>query len=86
MPKNLKKKENLILARGEATGHCHRVLTKGKEDAKLYKKQDGSLILKLNKTSIIEHEEHNNITVKKGIYEIIIQREYEPEGQRRVVD
>ena len=37
-------------------------------------------------TAILTHEEHAQVTIPQGNWEIRIQREYVPEGWRYVVD
>ena len=69
-----KKLNHLILAEGEATGHCH-VITKG--DAELYD-DNGTLYLKVfSDEAELTHQEHDVITIKKGEYEIDKVREYD---------
>ncbi len=77
------KLNNLILAKGEMTGHAHTI----KEgEAELYDNQ-GTLFLRvISDTATLGHEEHKAIELTKGDYQISIQREYEPEGWRNVSD
>ena len=78
-----KKLNHLRLAEGEVTGHCHKI-TAG--EAELYEK-DGVLYLRVKSAQAsLTHEEHKTIEIPKGDYEITIQREYSPEGWRRVAD
>ena len=78
---------HLVLADGEVTGHSHRVvsLDGSPADAELYE-QDGKLYLRTSKPSAVIHQEHARIELPKGTFEIIQQREWSPEGERRVVD
>lgn len=77
--------QDIILAEGEVTGHAHRIKT-GDGEVKLFEKQ-GILYLKvLSKKATITHEEHKPIEIPEGLYEINIQREYEPQGWRQVKD
>ena len=71
-----KKLPHLILAEGEVTGHKHEV--KGK--AELYE-HEGTLFLKVDEAELV-HEDHDTITLPKGNYEIVIQREYEISEKR----
>jgi hypothetical protein len=74
---------HLTLAEGEITGHRHRI---SNGDAKLYER-DGVLFLKvLSPTALLTHEEHAELTIPQGDWEIRIQREYSPEGLRYVTD
>lgn len=78
-----KKVNHLRLAEGESTGHCHQI-TEG--DAELYE-HEGTLFLKVNsEIAKVTHEEHKVIEIKKGEYEITIQREYIPGSWEKVVD
>lgn len=70
-----------IILYGEATGHKHRI-TKGR----LFKSKDDSMFLSVSRQGFIVHEEHNPITLDKGYYAIIRQREYHPEEIRNVID
>jgi hypothetical protein len=74
---------HLTLAEGEVTGHRHRI---SDGEAELLER-DGVLYLRvLSPTALLTHEEHAEITIPKGNWEIRIQREYEPEGERYVAD
>ena len=74
---------HITLAEGEVTGHRHRI---SNGDAKLYER-DGVLFLKvLSPTALLTHEEHAEVTIPKGDWEIRIQREYSPKGSRYVAD
>ncbi len=78
-----KKLSHLVLAEGELTGHAHRI---SEGQAELYEK-NGTLYLRvLSPTALLTHEEHNEIKVPQGNWMVRIQREYEPEGWRYVVD
>jgi hypothetical protein len=70
---------HLTLAEGEVTGHRHRI---SNGEAELFER-DGMLYLKvLSPTAILTHEEHAEVTIPKGNWEIQIQREYIPVEQR----
>lgn len=74
---------HLTLAEGEVTGHRHRI---SNGEAELYER-DGVLFLKvLSPTALLVHEEHAEVTIPHGTWEIRIQREYVPEGWRYVAD
>lgn len=79
--------KGLIIALGEATGHHHRVLTKGVRVIQ----RDGKRYLVVPQGTVAEfvHEEHETLLVGAGVHEISNQREYEPSlaaKQRRVYD
>ena len=77
---------HLTLAEGEATGHRHRI-TRG--EAELYQMATGLMYLKvLSDFATLFHEEHEEIELPKGDYEVSIEREYDwVEGlEKKVVD
>lgn len=81
-------KGSVVLAVGEATGHCHEIL---EGDVRTY--VDESTEITRNFVRVLEeagvdlvHPEHDVITVPPGDYEVRRQREYTPEAIRRVSD
>jgi len=76
----------VILARGEATGHGHAI----KDDrAALFR--DPKLAAMFMHVSgdapvLLEHGEHDTIAIPAGNYRVVRQREYAPEEIRRVAD
>lgn len=69
-----KKLNHLTLAKGEATGHSH-TITEGQ--AELYEK-NGTLFLRVNsETAKLTHQEHKEINIPAGDYEINIVKEYD---------
>lgn len=80
LEENLEIVEN-VLAEGKATGHSHKI-----KGAKVYQNKDGNRFIKVAKKASLTHEEHAEIIIEKGIYAIIRQREYTPEGLRQVQD
>ncbi|MBS0014926.1 MAG: hypothetical protein KFF72_00915 [Arthrospira sp. SH-MAG29] len=80
---SVEKRCDLVLARGEVTGHTHRI-TQG--EAELYQWGINLCLRVYSQTAILTHEEHQSITIPKGDWLVTIQREYEPRGWRRVVD
>jgi hypothetical protein len=74
---------HLTLAEGEVTGHRHRISS---GEAELFDR-DGIWYLRvISPTATLTHEEHAEVTIPQGNWEIRIQREYEPEGWRYVAD
>lgn len=75
-----------VLARGEATGHAHRLLNvervhffRGRDEALWFTVEPGG--------GPLVHEEHGPHSFVPGrAYRVHIQREYEPDGWRRVTD
>jgi hypothetical protein len=73
-----------ILARGEATGHAHRIAHP--KSAEVFDcGPEGYLRVTADSASVI-HDEHAPITLPRGIYRFWMQREYTPEEIRRIVD
>ena len=80
-PMGLKKKD-CVLARGEATGHSHRMV-----GGTTFADTAGQQYVVLEKEGMLLHEEHDQITVPKGAYKVLLQREYSVvEGIRQVLD
>jgi len=74
---------HLILAEGEVTGHRHRIR---EGSAELYQQEHLRYLRVLSETALLWHEEHHPIAVPQGDWMVRIQREYEPQGWREVVD
>jgi len=72
----------LILARGEATGHHHSVDC---AVAQLFS-IDGKTVLVAGEDTAIVHQEHDQVSVEKGMYWVVAQQEYTPQAIRRVAD
>lgn len=100
MPSEKEQLDHLTLALGEATGHSHKVIDGDavlyEAEAETIETVNGTLNINSlipvkylevkSDQAILTHEEHNQITLTKGVYGVIIQREYEPEGWRHVID
>lgn len=74
----------LVLALGEVTGHAHAVQGPGKlirEGA-----ATGPMLLHLPQGGRVVHEEHAPITLPKGWFRVIRQREYVPGSIRIIAD
>ena len=85
VPEGVHKLPHVTLARGEATGHCHRV--RERDAAELFAAPGGDLYLRVTgRKATLVHEEHAAIELGPGVYRSWIQREYSPERIRRVVD
>jgi hypothetical protein len=87
VPKQARKvKGELVLARGELTGHAHRIV-KGK--ASLRQLTGGALYLSVKSAfAKLSHEEHEDVILPTGDYEIRRQREFDWIGSevRNVAD
>lgn len=84
IPSNAKRRPDVVLARGEQTGHMHRI--EYPDTAELWE-LNGQLYIKvITDTARIVHEEHKPITIPQGLYRVWQQREYSPEKIRPVYD
>ena len=76
-----KKREDGVVAYGEVTGHTHRIINGTVAD--LF---EHGLYVNVDSGGKIVHDEHNAIDLDKGLYKVVIQREYTAGDVRRVVD
>jgi hypothetical protein len=84
LPSGRAESHSLVLAKGEITGHSHRVQESEGANASLI---GGQLFLEVTADQVtLLHDEHLPIVIPRGAYEIRIQREYAPAEIRRVVD
>ena len=79
-PNGLKEKDN-VLARGEATGHSHRI-----EGAKVYVTEDGMQVVQVERAARLVHEEHGEMVIPQGTYEVVLQEEYLPGSREAAGD
>ncbi len=87
--KNGKKLNHLILAKGEATGHNHQIVSGIAQLIALNGDEKGKTILKvLSDYALLKHQEHKEISIPKGKWEIKIVKEYNhfEEETKRVLD
>lgn len=72
----------VILAYGEVTGHAHAI-----EGALtvLYQRED-KRYLSVPIGAVLRHEEHAELPIAPGVYQVIRQREYQHDGWRQVAD
>ncbi len=93
-----KKRPTGTVAYGEVTGHHHSLATEDLERAEVLEIGDG-LFVHVSESGIridgrevfqrgaaFEHQEHLPVTLPAGDYKVIIQREYQVEAIRNVVD
>jgi hypothetical protein len=87
IPTEATRKEGLVLAEGEVTGHAHRIV---RGNAELYRDfVKGLLWMKvLSEYATLVHEEHEDIELPMGEYSVKIQREWDwfSEEVRNVAD
>ncbi|WP_405827448.1 hypothetical protein [Streptomyces sp. NBC_01176] len=74
----------LVLALGEVTGHAHAVVGPGRliREAGVF----GPMLLHVPDGARVVHEEHAAISLPKGWYRVVRQREYVPGSVRVVAD
>ncbi len=73
----------IVLAYGEATGHAHAIAEPHVELFDL----SGERMLQVDAPANLVHEEHDDIALPAGLYEVVQQREYDPDqGSRSVLD
>jgi len=83
LPSGHREPHGIVLAKGEITGHAHR-LEGGQTTA--FRIQGQLYVEVTGEAATLMHDEHRPITIPRGTYEIRIQREYAPAEIRRVVD
>lgn len=84
IPDSAVKLPHCTLAKGEATGHAHRIEERGA--AELFRGDDALYLGVTAPMATLVHEEHASISLPRGIYRVWIQREYTPKEIRRVID
>src|SRR3990167_8098496 len=80
--KKQNRKERIVLAYGEVTGHAHAIYDTTTEEYKF----DADIFLKVLNATKVKHEEHGAIKLLPGIYRVRRQKEYTPETIRNVAD
>jgi len=73
---------DIILALGEATGHAHRISGGGITVLE----KGGRRYLDVREPRTLRHEEHSEIPLAPGGYEVITQMQYTPQGLINVAD
>ena len=89
IPISAKKKEGLIVAEGETTGHAHRLVVLDGAVAELFQEEKGNLYLRVDKGTVeLVHEEHKVQTIPQGEYVIsrIFEYDYDTEEKKYVQD
>ena len=83
IPNTAVQKSSRVLAEGEVSGHLHEL----DQESEVYEEK-GVLYFRVNdKTkSVLSHPEHKPLTFEPGVYRVIQQREFEPNGWRFVHD
>lgn len=78
---SLKKEPLDCLAYGEMTGHAHKLFG-GEFDLRVDPQNPSKRHLRVVSPVALRHQEHKEITIYPGDYEIGIQREYDPFEKR----
>lgn len=76
VPEGAIKRQDTVLAEGEATGHRHRI--RDFRTANLFEFGDDLFVDVVTDRAEIVHEEHGTIELNRGIYRVWRQREYDP--------
>jgi hypothetical protein len=74
----------VVLADGDATGHAHAIADAGAE--LLTSGLEERFLRIVNDFATLTHEEHAPITLPRGAYRVVRQREYTPGAPRTVAD
>jgi hypothetical protein len=84
IPADATRRPSAVLARGEATGHSHRIADA--TEVEVFD-LDGVGYLRVGgDVATLVHDEHHPIELPRGNYRFWQQREYSPKEIRRVVD
>ena len=73
---------DVILAKGEVTGHAHRIAS----PMARVMVAERTRYLVVEAPVVLDHEEHGPVTIPKGIFEVVLQCEYVPGAVRNVAD
>jgi acyl CoA:acetate/3-ketoacid CoA transferase len=72
LPKKLTAIKSGVILHSDTTGHSHVV-----HNAKLFKNTDGKMFIQVPKLAKLTHEEHKDLKLPKGNYEIRIVQEFD---------
>jgi|SRR5712664_278230 len=75
----------IVLAHGEATGHTH-AIDASKLAVFVVNEQTQERFLQLKGMATLRHEEHSEIQLPAGNWQVIRQQEYTPRAWRTVAD
>jgi hypothetical protein len=81
LPVGLTARQSKVIVAGEVTGHVHAL-----EEGRLLENRWGEIFLEVSQRTRVVHEEHRAIVLEPGVYRVIRQREYAPEGIMDVED
>jgi hypothetical protein len=66
--------DRVVLALGEATGHHHSIAA----DHGSLHQSGATRYLQVKVATKLEHQEHDPISLEPGVYQVVIQREFDP--------
>jgi hypothetical protein len=84
IPADAVRRPAVVLARGEATGHSHRIAEA--RTAELFDHGGVGYLRVTADEARLVHDEHHPIALPKGIFRFWMQREYTPKEIRRIID
>jgi hypothetical protein len=84
VPADALRRPSAVLARGEATGHSHRMADPSAVD--LFDHDGVGYLTVKGESATLIHDEHHAIDLPRGHYRFWIQREYTPTEIRRILD
>ncbi len=84
LPRHAQAKTGVTLARGEVTGHSHRILEA--HQAQMFSAGTDNFLEITSPKATLVHEEHHAIVLERGLYKVWMQREYRPDANRWVED
>lgn len=86
--KKIESKKYVILAESEVTGHYHGISLLDYPNTNLYEtgEPDRRVLEVLDEYCKLRHQEHDEIVLPNGLYDVYIQTEYDPEGDVKVRD
>jgi hypothetical protein len=84
IPPEAKRRNHLVLAHGEVTGHSHRIAERGA--AEVYELGGETFLRVTKEPATLIHDEHASISLPLGSYRFWKQREYSPEAIREIKD
>jgi hypothetical protein len=84
VPPDAVRRPSAVLARGEATGHSHRIADGS--TAVVYEGAGVGFLDVLADEALLVHDEHKPIALPRGTYRFWKQREYTPAEIRTIID
>jgi hypothetical protein len=84
IPAEAKRRNHLVLAHGEMTGHSHRIAERNA--AEVYELGGETYLKVVKEPATLVHDEHASIPLPVGMYRFWKQREYSPEAIREIRD